>query len=76
MQILSYDAPTIRLRVAFSICSGVGLTIYFPSDFTTLTSAIGPLKGMSETVNAADAARAARASGKTSLSALIRYSNT
>ena len=40
--------------------------------FTTLTSAIGPLNGISETESAAEAARAASASGRTSLSALIR----
>ena len=76
IQIFSYEAPTIRLSVELSICSGVGLTTYLPSDLTTLTSDIGPLNGISETVKAADAAKAASASGKTSLSALIRFSIT
>ena len=59
-----------------SICSGVGLTINSPSDLTTLTSDIGPLNGISDTVKAADAASAANASGNTSLSALIRFKIT
>ena len=37
----------------------------FPSIFATLHSDIGPLKGMSETASAADAASAAKVSGFT-----------
>jgi hypothetical protein len=46
--------------------------INLPSIFATLTSEIGPLKGISETASAADAAKPARQSGRTSSSADIK----
>ena len=46
--------------------------IYSPLIFATLTSEIGPLKGMSETAKAAAAANPTKASGLTSESAEIR----
>ena len=41
----------------------LGLITHFPSILAILTSEIGPLNGISETANAADAAKQANASG-------------
>ena len=46
-----------------SISSNVGLMINSPSILPTRTSDIGPLKGMSETAIAVDAANPTKASG-------------
>ena len=48
-----------------------GLIIILPSMRATRTSEIGPLKGMSDTISAADAAKPAMASGMLLLSELI-----
>ena len=68
----SYVAPTIMSRSADSTCSNVGLTMNSPLTLATLTSDIGPWKGMSDTASAADAASPASASGIMSFSAEIR----
>ena len=48
---------------ALSNSSNVGFTLNCPSMRATLTSEIGPLKGISETASAAEAAKPANASG-------------
>ena len=63
MMIFSSVPATIKSRLAFLISVVVGFTIYFPSILETLTSEIGPLKGISDTAMAAEAAKAAKASG-------------
>ena len=45
-----------------SICSLVGFTIKFSSTFASLTVAIGPFHGISDTINAAEAPTPARTS--------------
>ena len=60
--------PTIISKSAFAAFSMLGFTESCPSILTTLTSDIGPLKGMSEIAMAADAAKPAKVSGITSLS--------
>ncbi len=66
--ILSMLAATISSRSAFSSSLKDGFTKNSPSILATLHSEIGPLNGMSETAIAADAARAANASGASFLS--------
>ena len=66
---LSMVAATMMSISAFSNSAEVGLTMYFPSVRATRTSEIGPLKGISETAKAAEAAKPANASGKSSPSA-------
>ena len=56
-------APTINSRSAFSKALKPGLMQYSPLILATLTSEIGPLKGISETARAAAAASPASASG-------------
>ncbi len=60
---LSRVAPTIMSISAFSFCEKVGFTTNFPSMRETRASDIGPLKGISETAKAAEAAKPANASG-------------
>ena len=56
-------APTIKSISAFASSSKVGFILNCPSIRATRTSEIGPLKGISETANAAEAAKPANASG-------------
>ena len=72
IKIYSSEPATINSNEATSNCAGVGLIINFPSIFPTLTSDIGPLNGISETANAAEAANPAKQSGRTSESADIK----
>ena len=69
---LSIEAATIKSISDSSNISAVGFRINSPLMRPTLTSEIGPPKGMSETANAAEAARAASVSGITVLSEEIR----
>ena len=69
-------APTMMSRSASLSSVKVGLMANFPPILATLTSETGPLKGMSETIRAAEAARPASASGIVSLSAEISITLT
>src|ERR1700712_1002830 len=79
---ISFDSPstmltscsepaTINSRVAVCNWLKVGLITNLPSTLATRTSDIGPLNGISEQDNAADAAKPAKQSGMISLSADI-----
>ncbi len=69
-------AATIRLRSASSNSVYVGLILNSPLTLATLTSEIGPAKGISDTASADDAASAASASGGVSNSPEIRLRST
>ena len=69
IMMLSIVAATIISMSALSNSENVGLIINFPSTRATRTSEIGPLKGISETARAAEAAKPANASGISSPSA-------
>ncbi len=60
---LSIEAPTNRSISANFNCDADGLITHSLLILATRTSEIGPLKGISETANAAEAAKAASASG-------------
>ena len=66
--IASLVPATSKLINDLSNCSGVPLTINSPSTNPTLTPAIGPLNGISETHNAKDAPNIAAISGDASWS--------
>ena len=66
--IASLVPATSKFIKEFSSCSGVPLTMNSPSTKPTLTPAIGPLKGISETHKASDAPNIAAISGVASWS--------
>ena len=66
------EADTINSKSAFANSVRVGLITNLPSIRATLTSDIGPLKGMLDTVIAAEAAKATKLSGIVSKSDDIR----
>ena len=76
IMMLSMVAATIISRSASAILLKGGLMQYSPLILATLTSEIGPLKGMSLTAIAAEAAKPAIASGWMSFSAEIRFTVT
>ena len=62
--IMSFAVPAIIISIwAVAISSLVGFTTNLPSIIATLTSATAAMKGMSDTMIAADAAKQANASG-------------
>ena len=69
--ILSIEAATISSMSASAKAESVGFTTNSPFILATRTSEIGPLNGISDTIKAADAAKAANASGLTSFSTEI-----
>ncbi|MBA7588891.1 hypothetical protein ES708_30961 [subsurface metagenome] len=73
IRILSLVAPTKRSISASPSSEMPGLILNFPLILPTLTSEIGPPKGISDTLRAAEAASPANESGKISLSAEIRF---
>ena len=70
MLIANFVPATSRFNSLFSINSGPALIVYSPSIKPTLTPAIGPLKGISDTDNAIDAPSIAAISGELSGSTL------
>ena len=76
IMILSMVAATIISMSAPSNKESCGFITNFPLIRATRTSEIGPLNGMSETVSAAEAARAANASGAVSSPPEMRLINT
>ena len=76
MLMFSFEAATTRSRSAFSRSSTFGLITNSPLTRAILTSDMGPLKGISDTVNADEAASAANASGITPFSPEIKEINT
>ena len=52
MLIASFVPATVKESVALALCSTLGLITYSPSTLATITPAIGPLNGISETHNA------------------------
>ena len=61
---ISFTVPAIIISISeFFISDTVGLITYSPFTLPTLTSDIGPLKGISETAIAAEAAKPHKASG-------------
>ena len=69
---ISLAVPATIKSISASFASVMlGLTMKVPLILQTRTSETGPLNGISEMLTAADAARQARLSGETSISAEI-----